>query len=76
MKFMSCIKLPSHTNRFTWFLTIVIIYSMSSSYKPMLLSGKNKMVTSGYETKFRGETACVIYFISSIFFVVEPYQHS
>ena len=27
----------------------------------MLLSGKNKMVTSGYETKFRGETAYVCY---------------
>ena len=30
---------------------------MSSSYEPMLLSGKSKMVTSGYETKFRDETA-------------------
>ena len=29
----------------------------------MLLSGKNKMVTSGYETKFWGETAYVCYLI-------------
>ena len=36
---------------------------MSSSYKPMLLSGKNKMVTSGYETKFWVETAYVCYLI-------------
>ena len=43
----------------------------------MSSSGKNKMVTSGYETKFRGETAYVCYLdIYSIFLIIEPYQHS
>ena len=47
-------------------LTIVIIYFIF--LKPMLLSGKNKMVTSGCETKFWGETAYVCYLIYSFNF--------
>ena len=37
------------------------------------------MVTSGYETKFRGETSqlCVLLIhLFNFFFVIEPYQHS
>ena len=43
------------------FNNIVIIYVIF--LKPLLLSSKNKMVTSGYETKFSGETAYVCYLI-------------
>ena len=34
---------------------------MSSSYKPMLLSGKNKMITSGYDKVLGWEGLCVLF---------------
>ena len=40
-------------------LTIVMFYVIF--LKPMLLSGKNKMVTSGYDKVLRWDGSCVLF---------------